>query len=104
MAATGISIDITDTPAEDHAGGAPEPNEHQPPVTLPRGQQPVSESRIRCRVPGCPSKKSGPRYDLFCRDHYAQLNAEERAKMKAMWKSAQPSVGRASNGSAKSES
>jgi len=62
-----------------------------PPGPVP-AQRAISASRTRCRVPGCLTKNSGPRYDLFCRDHYAQLNTEERAKMKAMWKVGQASA------------
>jgi hypothetical protein len=57
-----------------------------PPGPVPQAQRSVSDSRTQCRLPGCPNRNSGPRFDLFCREHYAKLNAEERMKYKALWK------------------
>lgn len=59
-----------------------------PPGPVPRGPRQSSPETGLCRLPGCPNRHSGPRYDLFCRDHYGTLSAAERQKYKAMWKAA----------------
>jgi hypothetical protein len=58
-------------------------------MPAPREPRAVDPAVRLCRLPGCKERHSGPRYDLFCREHYAKLNAEERAKYKATWKAAQ---------------
>jgi hypothetical protein len=57
---------------------------------LPPGPAPRAEKRAgpptNCRLPGCMMKNSGPRYDFFCRDHYAQLNKEDRQRYADLWR------------------
>jgi hypothetical protein len=57
-----------------------------PPGPVPKERRTLTGPSVVCRLPGCTSKHSGPRYDLFCREHYAMLNVEERRKYKALWK------------------
>jgi len=57
-------------------------------LPAPKAATATGASRAQCRVPGCPTKNSGPRFEFFCREHYAALNSAERAKMKAAWKAA----------------
>jgi len=58
-----------------------------PPGPVPRAST-YSKLRAQCRLPGCLTRNSGPRFDFFCRDHYAALRREEREKYKAQWKAA----------------
>jgi len=55
---------------------------------LPPGPMPGSRNRplpnTRCRLPGCTVKHSGPRFDFFCRDHYAQLSPDERKRYREL--------------------
>lgn len=39
-----------------------------------------------CHFPGCPNKHSGPRYHLFCKDHFGSLSADDLARYKALYK------------------
>jgi hypothetical protein len=72
---------------------------HVPITRLPPGPVPKQHSysalRSQCRLPGCLTKNSGPRFDYFCRDHYAVLNRDEREKYKAQWKAASGSQNQA---------
>jgi hypothetical protein len=57
-----------------------------PPGPVPGSRRSRDESLALCRLPGCLEKHSGPRYDLFCREHYAKFNKDERQKYKDIWK------------------
>jgi hypothetical protein len=59
-----------------------------PPGPMPKERKIAAEARTRCQLPGCLERHAGPRYDFFCRDHYAQLNADERKKYRQLWRTA----------------
>ena len=39
-----------------------------------------------CHYPSCPNRNSGPRYFLFCKEHFAVLTPADRVKYKELWR------------------